>query len=774
MGMNDWNKTDPIRKRQSKWRTAWQIPLFILSLIALGMANFHKASIKNKPSDKNSVVFEKLNALIKASDLNAAQSACREIIEKTNSDPILQSQAKIYFAEISLLKDESETVVIDWDEALKTLKSIQQENLSEDEKQKYKFLYAKACILLKVELKEALEQLEKANLEADRNPECLNLLSLGYMRSLEPDFIKALKANEEFRNIPLLSEEKRIPAQILGGELLMKLQRPDEARKVLQNINSRKNPSLEIKARQLLALSYMEESLWLESVNIWKQVLDSPKEVLTDAGKPLYFLGVCLKKIDLIKEAEKAWVECEEKSQTDERYAASFQLAQIHFENKNLPLLTNSLEMLVRNCKSEEEWKNKYFSTKQVQNIFEKAQLESISLSNFELSLRINDSLQKVFPLYIALSFRADIFNSWAEVKLKETSEISDSAKIKALKQASTELLVAAANLNVKSSNQAETSLRSSEELWKAITRYRKGKDLPKAQECLLKFINSAGTDNRLGNALYQLGDVQKESGSIDEAKNSYLTSLKYRGPHTYNARYQLALIHIEKNELDQAEETLEQNLQLLRFDPDTDAQEKSLFAIGSIFFQRKNYRMVVRRYEEALERFGKNNQAVRARLQLAEAYRQLANQEQQNFILGEKTTDETKTHYQAEHRKWLQKSAETYQDLEQLADSPLGITQLSEEERLLIPLLAAECKFNMGQYEAAMLIYSRLATKTRGKKEMLHALGGMVRCHSALGQFDLVSQRLAELKSQLNEMDDSVRKEWEPWLAIASKPIQK
>lgn len=774
MGMNVWNKTDPVKKSQRKWRTSWQIPLFVLSLIALGMANFHKASNQNKTSDKNSLVFEKVNALVKASDINAAQSVCREIIEKTSSNLLLQSQAKIYFAEISLLKEETETVAIDWDEALKTLKSIKQENLLEEDKQKYNFLFAKACILLKVDLKESIELLEKTNLEPGRNPECLNLLSLGYMRSSDPDFIKALKANEEFRNIPLLPEEKRIPAQILGGELLMKLQRPDEARKVLQNINSRKNPNLEIKARQLLARSYMEEGLWLEAVNIWKQVLDSPKEVLGDAGKPLYFMGVCLKKIELVKEAEKVWVECEGKSQADERYAASFQLAQIHLENKSLPQLANSLEMLVRNCKSEEEWKNSYFNKKQVQGIFEKAQLESVQLSNFELALKINDSLQKVFPPYIALSFRADVLNSWAESKLKESSEMTDSAKIKTLKEASTALLVDAANLNVKSSIQAENASSSSEELWKAIGRYRKGKDLVKAQESLLKFINSAGTDKRLGNALYQLGDVQKESGSIDDAKISYLTSLKYKGPHTYNARYQLALIHIEKNELDQAEETLEQNLQLLRFDPDTDAQEKSLFAIGSIFFQRKNYRMVVRRYEEALERFGKNNQAVRARLQLGEAYRQLANQEQQNFILGEKTTDETKMHYQAEHRKWLQKSAETYQDLEQLADSPLGITQLSEEERLLIPLLAAECKFNMGQYEAAMLIYTRLAAKTRGKKEMLHALGGMVRCHSALGQFDLVAQRLAELKSQLNDMDDSVRKEWEPWLAIASKPIQK
>ncbi len=774
MGMKDSNKPDTARKSQSKWRTAWQIPLFILSLIALGTANFHKASTRNINTDKNSYVFEKVNALVKASDLNGAQSACREIIEKASADLTIQNQAKLYFAEISLLKVESVTVVVDWDEALKTLRSIKKENLLEEDKQKYNFLIAKACILLKVEIQEAIESLEKGNLEPGRDPESLNLLSLGYMRSLNPDYIKALKANEEFRNIPLLSEEKRIPAQILGGELLMKLQRPDEARKVLQNINSRTNLTLEIKARQLLARSYMEESLWLEAVNIWKQVLDSPKEVLTDSGKPLYFLGVCLKKIDLIKEAEKAWAECEVKSQSDERYAASFQLAQIHLENKDLPLLTKSLEMLVKNCKSEEDWRNQYFTIKQVQNIFEKAQLESVQLSNFELALKINDSLQKVFPLYMALSLRSEVLNSWAESKLKESSELIDSAKIKAINQAGNELFVEAATLNVKSAAQAAAPARSLEELWKAVSRYRKGKDLPKAQETLVKFINSAGTDNRLGNALCQLGDVQKESGSIDDAKNSYLTSLKYKGPHSYNARYHLALIHIEKNELDQAEETLEQNLQLLRFDPDTDAQEKSLFAIGSIFFQRKNYRMVVRRYEEALERFGKNNQAVRARLQLGEAYRQLANQEQQNFILGEKTTDETKTHYQAEHRKWLQKSADTYQDLEQLADSPLGITQLSEEERLLIPLLAAECKFNMGQYEAAMLIYTRLAAKTRGKKEMLHALGGMVRCHSALGQFDLVAQRLAELKSQLNDMDDSVRKEWEPWLAIASKPIQK
>ena len=57
------------------------------------------------------------------------------------------------------------------------------ENLLEEDKQKYNFLIAKACILLKVEIQEAIESLEKWNIEPVRDPESMNLLSLCYMRS---------------------------------------------------------------------------------------------------------------------------------------------------------------------------------------------------------------------------------------------------------------------------------------------------------------------------------------------------------------------------------------------------------------------------------------------------------------------------------------------------------------------------------------------------------------------------------------------------------------
>ena len=68
--------------------------------------------------------------------------------------------------------------------------------------------------------------------------------------------------------------------------------------------------------------------------------------------------------------------------------------------------------MLVRNCKSEEDWKNKYFSTKQVQNMFEKAQIESVQLSNFELSLRI-------------------LGNEFVAIKIGSTKRLKSSVKTK-------------------------------------------------------------------------------------------------------------------------------------------------------------------------------------------------------------------------------------------------------------------------------------------------------------------------------------------------------
>lgn len=770
--MQDNAKTNSIAPNLNPRGYPWQVPVFVIGFLAFAIALWFRLSTPTSASDSLSRNLASIIENSQEQPPKKLETQLRKILEASTQYPDLNARARFHLT--SLLLRESPEKPESFSEPAKLLENLDPTLLTQKELRQFPVLRAKLNILSGKQIPEALEALDNSLPGAEDPSEVLEWIARGSLKLPEPDLAKALKANEEYRNIPLLAEEKRIPAQLLGGEILMQLQRHEEARKVLENIQSSSNPELEIRAKFLLAESYEKEKHWLEAVNVWKQTLEAPPDVNADPGKALYHLAYCLSKIDLPREAEQFWRECEEKSVSDEKTAASVQLANLYLEQKSLKNLSLQLTTATRNTPTLKEWKNKYFTLIQIQELLDKAEKFAIQEQDFDEALKINDASQRVLTAYKGLSNRSEIMNAWALNLDMEAKAATDPAKGKSLLKKAEKAYKDSAALHLKAAAESDNPTGKANQLWQSAASYKLAKDPAKSLEALVQFINQSPQDNRLGTAWYLLGDVQKELGKPDAARDSYLQSMKYRGPYSYRSRYQIALLMMEKNEYDQAADILEQNLQLLRFDPDQEAQERSLFALGSLFFQRRNYRMVVRRYEEALDKFSSNQQAIRAKLQLAESYRQLANQEQQNLILNEKTTTETKTHYQNEHRKWLTRASETYQELEQVCDSPLGITQLTVEERKLAPLLAAECKFNLGNYESALILYSRQYQKNKGSKDALHSLGGMIRCHSALGQQELVQTRLAELRSQLSDMDEPTRKEWDPWLALASKPIQK
>src|SRR5262249_50369246 len=152
----------------------------------------------------------------------------------------------------------------------------------------------------------------------------------------------------------------------------------------------------------------------------------------------------------------------------------------------------------------------------------------------------------------------------------------------------------------------------------------------------------------------------------------------------------------------------LEQNLKLLRFDRgDVETQEKTLFALGKLFFQRRNYRMAATRLEEVLGRVQSGAEALRARLLLGASYRQLASQEKQDELRdAEPSNPETRKFYQAEHRRWLQKAAMEYREVRLALEQPEGRGLLTPREEARVPFLEAECWFDHGgenhRYEEA------------------------------------------------------------------------
>ena len=120
---------------------------------------------------------------------------------------------------------------------------------------------------------------------------------------------------------------------------------------------------------------------------------------------------------------------------------------------------------------------------------------------------------------------------------------------------------------------------------------------------------NEARYIQRQGEGWFLLGEARRRLRD-PEAGKAYLTCIGYPTNYAYRARYYLALAAVANGQLDGALGMLEQNLTLLHNDPDPEAQEMSLYALGDLLYRRGNYHMVVQRLGAAVKHFPANPEA--------------------------------------------------------------------------------------------------------------------------------------------------------------------
>jgi tetratricopeptide (TPR) repeat protein len=308
--------------------------------------------------------------------------------------------------------------------------------------------------------------------------------------------------------------------------------------------------------------------------------------------------------------------------------------------------------------------------------------------------------------------------------------------------------------------------------LWQSAGHYEACGEHALAADKFKAFLERNPPSARQGEGWYRLAEAQRQAGHLAEAESAYRQVMKYPGRFEFHARYQLALLMLQAGDLDEAKAALQLNVrQLALWGPDLEIQEKSLFALGGLLYQRRDYRNAAHWLELALEPLRTDKvgpEHTLARYRLADSYRQVAAQENQSFLLNERMSPETRRHYQSEHRRWLQKAATKFTDLAEFLGTPEGAAHLDAEQRVQVPFVAAKCWFNLGDYNKALHLYEGLIARHAGKVEGLDALGGAVSCHAALGQVDKVRQRLLEIRTALPAMEEMVRKPWEEWVSAA------
>ncbi|MFO0844825.1 MAG: tetratricopeptide repeat protein [Gemmataceae bacterium] len=752
----------------------WQAPVFVLGVAALVAAWLGRPLWPDCAAGRARADLDAARQLLARPDgdaelalkhATAAQDACARLPEGCGEAAYLAGSAYIRQAEKADPVRSREL----WQQAKEALGRASREGVPEEDQRDLPYRVAKVGFYTSEALPAVISRLEEAVPGCSTRAEGFRLLTEAYLRLPQPDLAKALAANQRLRDVAEAGEADLTLAKLQGGEILLRLGKPDEARRSLEKIGEQAAPALVVKARLLRAQTYQEEKQWGEATRLYNAALADNRAPVGDPAPIHYHLGQCYCQLDQPQGAVKAWLECVRVSRGPEGTAAALKLVEQRLAEQALEPALEMLTQAAGRVTSPGEWQNPHVDLKKAQSIYEDTVSACRKAGRHDLALKALEPYAKLAEPRRLLALRGEVAAGWARAKQEAAARSPDGER-----QAE-ELHRLAGDAYAKAAELKGLPLAEQGEfVWLAARSFLAGKDDARALVRLEQVVTMNLEPARLGEAWYLLSTAYRAAGKPELALKAGKKCMEYDTPFAHRARHALAMSHLEKGDLDEAEATLVFNLKMLRWESDPDALAESLFALGNLMYQRKDYRRVVRYLEDALGRFKDRPELTNARFQLADSYRQIAAQENQSFLLSEGMSPEAQAHFQKEHRRWLQKAAEEFAALEQFLESPEGKDHLTPELRGQVPAIAAKCLFNVGQFDKALAIFEKLIDRHDGKMEALEAAGGAVSCYAAKGQTDKLKQRLLQIKLMLPKMPEDVRKPWEEWLDSANKMLSE
>jgi TolA-binding protein len=767
-------------------RRLWQIPVFFVGVVALVAVCLAQPFLKEKrPERQLHHDLAEVRRLLHHKPANPdevlqiAQRAVDQIMyapERETEAIFLLGSAHVRVAESATGPAAEEH----WRAARQYLEEAQRRNLSGEDAGRLRYRLAKVGFHTNDDTQKVIEQLKASNEQADDRAEAYTLLSQAYLRLNPPNLQEALLANEALRrNVPQVGEEVLGPAKLAGAKILLRLNRGEDARKALEKIVEPAPPAILCEARMLLAGLYQEEQKWPEAAELWKLVLNEKRVPVENPGGALYNLGVCCQHLEQSSKAAEAWTECIRRTDGEEAQASALALAEWFLHDAKADKAIEMLRQAVAKVRKAEDWKNSLLDLPRVRDLFERAIEICRQANRFDLAVRAAELYERVAVIPKAQLLRADRATEWARSRREAASKTKDAKAREKEETAASRLFVQAALAHEEGAKLTKEPVEKDERLWQSAVCSHDGKDYERAVEKLAKIVQvEGGGVDRQSEGWYLLGESYRHLHNKKDADAAYKKCVENDARFACRARYQLAMLDVEAGQIDQAKLHLNQNLNLEHNDPDPEAREKSRFALCSLLYRAgahspQDYRQVIVLLDGILERVPLSPEAVRARYQLADSYRQLSLQRTMYYTGSSNLSPQAHEHFLKENKRSLQRAAEEFGKLEELLKNAEMVSLLTLKQRVAVPFIVAECSYFLGEYEKALLKYEALAKQWGKGPNALRALGETVRCYGALADFDKLRQRVEEIRALVaatEGLSEGDKQQWNAWLDQVSK----
>ena len=763
-------------------RSLWQAPLFVLGAAALAAALFGKPLFPSNPLRTVERDLAHARSILAKPDGDAdyalklakrALEAAEQVPEHKGEAAFLAGLASMKLAE----KGPAARAPKRWKASRDYLELARQAGVPEDDRSRLLFRLGKAGLRTGAALPGVVADLKASAPNAEHRVEAYSLLAEACLRLVPPNVEEALEATAKLRELDETPEEVRTAARLRAGELLLRLgkDRAKEARDSLEKIGDRADPATLQRARMLVARSYQEEGDYGEAAKAYEVALASlPPAEMPQAR---FYLGVCYGYLGNADAAIKNWTECQATATGPEKLAASLKLADAYLGDP--PDHAKAAEALARAAavaQQEKQWTNPLLTHKQFLEVFERSLASLRSAGRNDLVFGLADSYARFAPRRQALALKADAAAALA-LSAKERDDLPKARELASIAGSMREQM---ADLEGLEPGEA------GELLYKAALDHLAAGDSKRSAGALVRLVKAKGVrPERLGEAHYRLAEHFRDSGKKAEALEAFHKCMEYQSRWAYLARYRLAMADLEAGRLDAAEAGLVFNVQMLRFFHDPEAQALSLFALGNLLYQKREYTHVVRYLQDPVARlkekspFKDSPDLTRARFQLADSYRQIALRESKSLLMNESVSKENREYYEKQHKLRLRQAADEFAALDAYLSTPAGKSQLTRDQRVQVPFITAKCWFNLGgneNREKALKIYEKLIERYPDTVEGLDALAGAVSCHAVMFQEDKVKQRLVQVELLLQQpgIPADAKKAWGKWVNDATNQLQK
>lgn len=377
-----------------------------------------------------------------------------------------------------------------------------------------------------------------------------------------------------------------------------------------------------------------------------------------------------------------------------------------------------------------------------------------LEAEKFEIALQLTRHFYPLFSRVRTLDVAATGYQAWGRVLLDRATTLPHKEAGEVRRSGYTQLRQAGRVYSRLAKLQIATG-EYHDRLWASASSYFDGHDYANTIRVLEKYLRDH-TRQRHPRALVQLGESKLALNRVDEALESFQECVEFhpRDAAAYRARLLASRAYLERDDLRQAEDLLNENLNGEWLTPASREWRDSLFALGDLLHIKRDYQAAAGRLEEAVTRYPDAPASLHARYLIADSYRQSANANREAL-----KSDQQGTNRAARTRQIFEaydKALARYQEVREMLARRQETHELLAMERTILRncyFATGDILFDMGRYEAAIKSYGIATNRYQNDPEVLEAYVQIANAYRRMNKLSESRSTLEQAKVVLGRM---------------------